>query len=392
MAGLLAGAFGYLVGEPRIEAAIAIEEAATHTGPVADDHHADELVGRDGQRAGLFLATGLFGTAMGGLLATAYVLLRRRLRATDDGRSALLLAGGTLLGAVLVPFLKYPANPPAVGDPDTIDQRTVAYLALVVLGLVAVWAGTLGYRSVRADAPVWQRFGAGHRRIPPGHRRRLCGPAVVPGGSGRLPGDPAVEFPVGLPRHAGGALGRDRPAVQRPDESGRRTARERAARGRPLRRAGDRSGNTGPPVTATSLRLVAHAHTAALRRAVFGAGDDDLDEGGRQAALALVGSRPPRHPGQGGRLPDQPVPGGGADRVRHRAAPHGRGRAGRLRLRRLGRAEPGGRGGAGARGVTAVVGDAGGRADTAGSPSPRCATGSGAGSTVNSPRASGSLP
>ncbi|MEV4845956.1 CbtA family protein [Micromonospora matsumotoense] len=161
VAGLLAGAFGYLVGEPRIEAAIAIEEAATHTGPVADDHHADELVGRDGQRAGLFLATGLFGTAMGGLLATAYVLLRRRLRATDDGRSALLLAGGTLLGAVLVPFLKYPANPPAVGDPDTIDQRTVAYLALVVLGLVAVWAGTLGYRSVRADAPVWQRFGAG---------------------------------------------------------------------------------------------------------------------------------------------------------------------------------------------------------------------------------------
>ncbi|WP_328346396.1 histidine phosphatase family protein [Micromonospora sp. NBC_00421] len=43
-------------------------------------------------------------------------------------------------------------------------------------------------------------------------------------------------------------------------------------------------------MTATSLRLVAHAHTAALRRAVFGAGDDDLDEGGRRAALALAGS------------------------------------------------------------------------------------------------------
>ncbi|MEV4828438.1 histidine phosphatase family protein [Micromonospora sp. NPDC049257] len=42
-------------------------------------------------------------------------------------------------------------------------------------------------------------------------------------------------------------------------------------------------------MSTTSLRLVAHAHTAALRQAVFGAGDDDLDEGGRQAALALVG-------------------------------------------------------------------------------------------------------
>ncbi|MBM7076427.1 CbtA family protein [Micromonospora humida] len=161
VAGLLAGGFGYLVGEPRIDAAIAIEEAATHTGPVADDHHGDDLVGRDGQRFGLFLATGLFGTAMGGLLATAFVLLRRRFpAAADDGRSALLLAGGALLGVVLVPFGKYPANPPAVGNPDTIDQRTVAYLALVVLGLVAVWAGTLGYRSVRADAPPWQRHGA----------------------------------------------------------------------------------------------------------------------------------------------------------------------------------------------------------------------------------------
>ncbi|MEV6797253.1 CbtA family protein [Micromonospora rifamycinica] len=160
VAGLLAGSFGYLVGEPRIDAAIAIEEAATHAGPVADDHHADELVGRDGQRAGLFLATGLFGAAMGGLLATAYVLLRRRRPGPDDGRSALLLAGGALLGAVVVPFLKYPANPPAVGSPDTIDQRTAAYLALVVLGLVAVWSGSLGYRSVRADAPLWQRCGA----------------------------------------------------------------------------------------------------------------------------------------------------------------------------------------------------------------------------------------
>ncbi|MFI9638809.1 CbtA family protein [Micromonospora sp. NPDC051925] len=161
VAGLLAGAFGYLVGEPRIDAAIAIEEAATHSGPaVDDDHHAEDLVGRDGQRVGLFLATGLFGTAMGGLLATAYVLLRRRLRTADDGRSALLLAGGALLGAVLVPFLKYPANPPAVGSPDTIDQRTAAYLALVVLGLVAVWAGALGYRSVRVAAPTWQRAGA----------------------------------------------------------------------------------------------------------------------------------------------------------------------------------------------------------------------------------------
>ncbi|MFE9190283.1 CbtA family protein [Micromonospora sp. NPDC007208] len=161
IAGLLAGAFAYVAGEPHVEAAIAIEEAATHAEPAAAGahDHEDALVSRTGQRGGLFLATGLFGAAMGGLLATAYVLLSRR-RRDDDGRSGLLLAGAALLGAVIVPFLKYPANPPAVGDPATIDQRTVTYLLMVVLGLVAVWAGSLGYRSVGAQAPTWQRAAA----------------------------------------------------------------------------------------------------------------------------------------------------------------------------------------------------------------------------------------
>ncbi|MEW1586932.1 CbtA family protein [Micromonospora vinacea] len=161
IAGLLAGAFAYVAGEPHVEAAIAIEEAATHAESAAGAHdHEDALVGRTGQRGGLFLATGLFGAAMGGLLATAYVLLSRRRRDDDDGRSGLLLAGAALLGAVIVPFLKYPANPPAVGDPATIDQRTVTYLLMVVLGLVAVWAGSLGYRSVGNQAPPWLRAAA----------------------------------------------------------------------------------------------------------------------------------------------------------------------------------------------------------------------------------------
>ncbi|HET9518854.1 MAG TPA: CbtA family protein [Actinoplanes sp.] len=160
IAGLLAGVFGYAAGEPKIDAAIAIEEAAAHeqspaAAPAGDDHHADELVGRAGQQAGLFLAMGLFGTAMGGLLATAYVFLRRRLHTTGDARAALNLAGAALLGVVIVPFVKYPANPPAVGNPDTIDQRTITYLAMVVIGLAAVWAATIAGRAVDGHRPQW---------------------------------------------------------------------------------------------------------------------------------------------------------------------------------------------------------------------------------------------
>ncbi|MFI5494018.1 CbtA family protein [Actinoplanes sp. NPDC051859] len=167
IAGLLAGVFAYALGEPKVDAAIAIEEAAAAqaepaAAEPADDHHGDDAaVSRPGQKGGLFLATALFGVAMGGLLATAYTLLRRRLRTSHDHRAALGLAAAALLGMVLVPFVKYPPNPPAVGDPETINQRTISYLAIVVIGLVAVWAGVVAARAPRAGAAEWVRAAAG---------------------------------------------------------------------------------------------------------------------------------------------------------------------------------------------------------------------------------------
>lgn len=147
-AGLLAGTFAYVMGEPRVDAAIAIEEAgAAHS---HDHDHGDgseaaaeeePLVSRDGQKAGLFLATSLYGVALGGIFAVGFTLLRRKLRTENDAYAALGLAAAGFIGIVLVPFLKYPPNPPAVGDPDTITRRTVTYLLTLVIGLLAVWAG-----------------------------------------------------------------------------------------------------------------------------------------------------------------------------------------------------------------------------------------------------------
>lgn len=155
IAGLLAGVFAYSFGEPKVDAAIAIEKAAD---PAPADHHGDDAeVSRPVQKGGLFLATGLYGIAMGGLLATAYTLLRRRLRTPDDARAVFTLAGAALVGVVLVPFVKYPPNPPAVGDPATINQRTISYLAILVIGLAAVWAAVLAFRSPRTGAPEWLR-------------------------------------------------------------------------------------------------------------------------------------------------------------------------------------------------------------------------------------------
>lgn len=170
-AGLLAGTFAYVMGEPHIDAAIAIEEAAdsahTHSDESAlaeqeaeEEAGEEELVSRAGQRAGLFLATSLYGVALGGVFAVGFALLRRRLRTPSDGFAALGLAAAGFLGIVLVPFLKYPPNPPAVGDPETITRRTVTYLLTIVLGLLAVWLAVWVSRRAPAQ-PDWLRPAAG---------------------------------------------------------------------------------------------------------------------------------------------------------------------------------------------------------------------------------------
>jgi predicted cobalt transporter CbtA len=170
-AGLLAGTFAYVMGEPRIDSAIAIEEAngaAAHThdaggNTVPAEAEEKPLVSRDGQRAGLFLATSLYGVALGGIFAVGFTLLRRRLRTSSDSYAALGLAAAGFVGIVLVPFLKYPPNPPAVGDPETITKRTVTYLLTLVIGLLAVWAGVAAARwaAARFGETPWIRLAVG---------------------------------------------------------------------------------------------------------------------------------------------------------------------------------------------------------------------------------------
>ncbi|WP_031936400.1 CbtA family protein [Prescottella defluvii] len=146
IAGVLAGAVAFVVGEPHIDAAITLEEAAAsvdeheHAEAEADSGHShgeDALVSRTGQKAGLFLATTLAGLALGAIYAAVLHVVRRH-SAASGWTLALATAGLGWLAIEAVPFVKYPANPPAVGDPETIGQRTWLWLAAVALGLVAV--------------------------------------------------------------------------------------------------------------------------------------------------------------------------------------------------------------------------------------------------------------
>ncbi|MFC4377034.1 CbtA family protein [Nocardia halotolerans] len=154
IAGLLAATVGLFVGEPHIDAAIAIEEAGSggHShGQEATGHspgdEEEALVSRSGQKAGQFLALGLAGMAFGALFASALNVARRFTSLTGPQLS-LAAAGFAWAAIVAVPFFKYPANPPAVGDPETINERTWLWLAVVVLGLLAVAAAIAAFRAL----------------------------------------------------------------------------------------------------------------------------------------------------------------------------------------------------------------------------------------------------
>jgi predicted cobalt transporter CbtA len=148
LAGLLAGIFAYLFAEPVLDRAIELENA-TH-------EHPGEVFDRGEQKAGLILATALYGTSVGALFGLLSAFFRRRSSFLSEWRRSLALAVTVFLGAVLLPFLKYPPNPPGVGaDPATLTGRTMAYLAMVALGLLAVLAAWRFARGLEgASLPV----------------------------------------------------------------------------------------------------------------------------------------------------------------------------------------------------------------------------------------------
>jgi len=155
VAGVLAFAFESLVGEPAVDAAIAYEEAGAQAVGAAGEP-GSEPVSRDVQKGlGLLSASVVYGLALGGLFALAFAFGYGRIGRGrwSPGRTALGLAAAAFVVIFLVPALKYPPNPPAVGDPDTIGQRTALYLTMVAISIAAAVAGWRLARLLAARLP-----------------------------------------------------------------------------------------------------------------------------------------------------------------------------------------------------------------------------------------------
>ncbi|WP_410644872.1 CbtA family protein [Amycolatopsis sp. lyj-346] len=162
IAGVLAFGFAYAFGEPSVNAAIGLEESGGH----AHSHDAsaaapseEELVPRDIQSTlGLLTGVLVYGVAIGGLLSLAFAFAQGRLGSLRPRVTALLLTAGAFTVVFLVPFLKYPANPPAVGQPGTIGARTELYFGFVAVSLLVGIFATVFGRKLADRVGAWNGF------------------------------------------------------------------------------------------------------------------------------------------------------------------------------------------------------------------------------------------
>ena len=153
IAGLLAFGFAKFIGEPQVDKAIAFEsQMAAARGEAPEP----ELVSRATQSSwGLLTGTLVYGTAVGGIFALVFAYASGRVGAIGPRGLSALLALAAFLAVILVPGLKYPANPPAVGDPETIGQRTQLFFAMLAFSLAAMIAAVSTGRHLRRRLGTW---------------------------------------------------------------------------------------------------------------------------------------------------------------------------------------------------------------------------------------------
>ncbi|HEV3352793.1 MAG TPA: CbtA family protein [Acidimicrobiales bacterium] len=153
LAALFAFGFAKVFGEPQIGKAEHFEYSlAQQRGQSIES----PIVSRDTQST-IGLATGLLvsGAAIGGLFALVFAGVHRRVTRARARVVAAVLAGAGFVAVFLVPFLKYPANPPSVGNADTIGHRTELYFLLMAFSVVSLVIAVVVQRRLTLRFGGW---------------------------------------------------------------------------------------------------------------------------------------------------------------------------------------------------------------------------------------------
>jgi len=135
-AGIIHGAVNLAIVEPYLDQAISIENQNLFATGLAEDtpqFWAEYSSYRDWQKSGQVLASGILGMSIGALFGIVFAYSRNALPKGHTVKKTFVLAAIMWLTIFLIPFLKYPANPPTVGDADTVVLRQTLYLLFIAI-------------------------------------------------------------------------------------------------------------------------------------------------------------------------------------------------------------------------------------------------------------------
>ena len=136
LAGLIHGSANLVLVEPYLDEAIGIENQNLFASGEEDDtleFWVEYEAYRDWQKGGQLLAGVILGTSIGALFGIVFALARNSLPGVNNVKKALILAGIMWFTIYLIPFLKYPANPPTVGEGETVVLRAILYLSFIAI-------------------------------------------------------------------------------------------------------------------------------------------------------------------------------------------------------------------------------------------------------------------
>jgi predicted cobalt transporter CbtA len=132
IAGTILGAMNQVAVEPFIEHAIELEMQNTaQSGQIINP--AEFAAYRLWQRGGEIVAGTVLGLSIGSLFGIVFAYARSSVPGSNNKKKGLIVAGIMWFALFLMPVLKYPANPPAVGDPETIYYRQFLYLTFLAI-------------------------------------------------------------------------------------------------------------------------------------------------------------------------------------------------------------------------------------------------------------------
>ena len=136
LSGTIHGVANLVLVEPYLDEAIGIENQNLFASGEEDDTLAfwvEYDAYRDWQKSGQILAGTILGISMGALFGIVYVLSRKTLPQGSDVKKSIILAGIMWFTIFIIPFLKYPANPPTVGETETVVLRSILYLSFIAI-------------------------------------------------------------------------------------------------------------------------------------------------------------------------------------------------------------------------------------------------------------------